>query len=1143
MTKGILPGLYLLLTATGLRAVETFTIRDCIGRDWVNEPIVWELPDVTADRVTLTRDGRAIPAQIVAAEGGIRVLFVIDRLARDGTTELRADFGAFGPDDTSLALREQTKTVLLDNGLTAVKLPSTGKGNGPLLGVRLPSGIWTRGSRYDCTTGEPVASITDVLERGPVRLKARVTTTFDNGRKHVVTVSVWAGSRSIEIDETFDIGPDDRYRFKQYGNDRDELAWEWWSWYGDKDGLTETHPNNWIVELGGNGFRPVEIAYTGCASTDATKGPTNVPNHQSPLHSYTLAHDAERRFEKYLVGHSQWRPDAVLWYVTSQGTGADEDALAVYTHSVGKWRNPNALPVPKGITLRTGVNDMRIVSHDKGERLEIECPIGLGRRTWAIRTSTRDEMLGPADMSPTALCAERVRRSMGLNITRTWVTEWESESEYPRLFIDPDEREAYYARLKGKGVGAPGSVMDTFLRNQDRAGFDKDYALIEKQADRMIEGYCSRGMDISVGYPGWMLGYWHGIIVASGLDNLLGSDLCTSAQAANLRKKLAILTYCLTSTDAWGDKQTNYGWGSMNMPVGRWGGLVVMASALGDHPMVSTWLKDANRYFDMLLRTEYSPDGVAISCPHYIGASSTSFYAWIAMAAGGTGKDVSTSPVLQNFARYYMQLMTPIDPRWGIRTLICEGDTRPGSSSLTGILGTLFRESNPELAGQLMHMWTDGGKDLSQGMGIADFLIIDPAVAAKPLALRSEVYPGFGAFLRRRELGTPQESYLAFVGGDFMIDHANTDQFAFHWHEKGVPLSVFKGSMYQPMTCTALSHNTISWDVRPGGAPDPGKGSPGNWYHDNDQPHVDLGGVTPTLHWQIGWDRETQAITETRGTVARAAECAGAALIEGSVTIQAMVETPTRADNDAIAIASQAWPPSKKLAKPFTWTRRLLSVQAPTAQGMNYLVIRDDFGGWAERTPSFNYWSLADSVALDGDRAHFAGALGVDTEMAVFVPDRVSLHEDTFTHSECEGIVAGRHRAKYGKRFSETMALCRVEGQKGQGFLVTLFPRRSHEPAPVIEPWLNGKGVEVVWQNETHYVLLDAVEHEIDANEIRAKASVLIVKITDAENFSLTLPLGGSVTYRGHTLAGTAPRDLVLAGGKPRSTTGTELLR
>ncbi|MBM4035413.1 MAG: hypothetical protein FJ291_27025 [Planctomycetes bacterium] len=156
--------------------------------------------------------------------------------------------------------------------------------------------------------------------------------------------------------------------------------------------------------------------------------------------------------------------------------------------------------------------------------------------------------------------------------------------------------------------------------------------------------------------------------------------------------------------------------------------------------MAREWLKDAGRCFDMLLRTEYSADGVGVSCPHYIGASSTSFYAWTALANSGIAEDRPKSGILQRFARYHMQLMTPVDPRWGIRTLICEGDGRPGSSSFPGILGTLFRRSNPELSAQLMQLWKEGGSDLSGGMGVPDLLIVDPSLPTQPLALRSEVY-------------------------------------------------------------------------------------------------------------------------------------------------------------------------------------------------------------------------------------------------------------------------------------------------------------------------------------------------------------------------------------------------------------------
>ncbi len=1123
----------LVATLTVITAqAQELVIRDTIGRDWVNEPITWELPGAKADPRLVKRDGQPIPAQTIATSNGVQLLFIVDKLAKDCATTITTELGKVGPATTDLKIEEGQGGVLFANAFTAIKLPT--------FSVRTPLGHWTAGARY-AATAKPGAPQVEILERGPVRLAARVTTTFDNGKTHVVTVSLWSGSHSIDFDEQFDVGPAENYQFKKYANDRDELAWEWWSWYGDKDGLTETHPNNWIVRLDGDGFQPDTVTFCGGASTDAAKGtPQNQP-HALPTATYSLAHGQPRRFEKYLGAHSQWRPDSALWYSVSATQADGADAVAIYPHSARNWRNPNILPVPQGITLRTGVNDLRVVSHAGGKQIEVECPIGLGRRCWSIRPSTRQEMLAPMATSPTALDAERVQRCMGLDITRNWVTSWDSKSQYPRLFIKPEQKAAYYARLKGKGIGSQGNCMDTFLRNQDQAGFDFDYALIMKQADEMLTGYLMAGMDNTVGYPGWMLGYWHGMIVASGLDNLAGSELCKPEQKAALQKKLAILTYCLTSKDAWSDKQINYGWGSMNMPVARWGGLVVMASALGDHPMVSTWLKDAGRYFDMLLQTEYSPDGVAVSCPHYIGASSTSFYAWICLANSGQFSDVSKSPALHNFARYYMQLMTPIDPRWGIRTLMCEGDGRPGSSPFPGILGTLFRASDPDLSGQLMQMWAEGGSDLGSGLGVPDLLIIDPAVPAKPLALKSEVYPGFGAFLRRRALSTPEESYLAFVGGNFMIDHANSDQFSFHWHEKGVPLSVFNGSMYVPMTCTALSHNTIVWDVRPGGAQDPGKDQPGNWYHDNDQPYVDLGGLTPTLHVEIGWDKDGQPITETRGLVTQATECASASLLEGSVTIKALVEQPTRASNYEIAIGSQAWPPAKKLATPFTWVRRLLDVQAPTAAGMNYLVIRDDFGGWAERTPNFNYWALADNVILAGNQAAFKGSLGIDTELRVLAPANVTLHQDMFTNTQCEGAVGGRHQEKFKKPFSETYALCRVEGQKGQGFLVILFPRKPDEPTPVIEKWAGESGVKVTWKGETHYILLDTVERDVKADGIQAKAAALVVKVTDDTTYSIALPLGGVARFRGQELDAKGPVECAVVGGQVRKDRGTDL--
>ena len=94
------------------------------------------------------------------------------------------------------------------------------------------------------------------------------------------------------------------------------------------------------------------------------------------------------------------------------------------------------------------------------------------------------------------------------------------------------------------------------------------------------------------------------------------------------------------------------------------------------------------------------------------------------------------------------------------------------------------------------------------------------------------------------------------------------------------------------------------------------------------------------------------AVIPVSSLLALAADAPGAALLEGQVTVKALCATPTRQDNYAIAIAPQAWPPSTVLDQPFTWTRRLLYVKAAQAAGMNYLVVRDDFGGFRQRTHS-----------------------------------------------------------------------------------------------------------------------------------------------------------------------------------------------
>ena len=121
----------------GLAAGPTLMIKDTIGREWVQEPIIWELPGAKGDTVRLLRDGRAIPAQVVADDTGVRVLFIIDRLAQDAATTVTAELGQSWPGDTDLTVSEEKDSLVLANKFTAVRVNCGGTADlSPILGVR-----------------------------------------------------------------------------------------------------------------------------------------------------------------------------------------------------------------------------------------------------------------------------------------------------------------------------------------------------------------------------------------------------------------------------------------------------------------------------------------------------------------------------------------------------------------------------------------------------------------------------------------------------------------------------------------------------------------------------------------------------------------------------------------------------------------------------------------------------------------------------------------------------------------------------------------------------------------------------------------------------------------------------------------------
>ena len=148
--------------------------------------------------------------------------------------------------------------------------------------------------------------------------------------------------------------------------------------------------------------------------------------------------------------------------------------------------------------------------------------------------------------------------------------------------------------------------------------------------------------------PAGCSGYWHGIVVAGGVDNLCGTPFCQTRAGPCAQEEAGHHHLRASFSGRLGRQADQLRLGldeHARGPLGRTGrhGL----GAIRSSPGRKRGSRMQGGTSACCCETEFAPDGTHISCPHYIGAASTSFYAWIALANSGLAEDVSTAPALQ----------------------------------------------------------------------------------------------------------------------------------------------------------------------------------------------------------------------------------------------------------------------------------------------------------------------------------------------------------------------------------------------------------------------------------------------------------------------------------------------------------------
>ena len=300
--------------------------------------------------------------------------------------------------------------------------------------------------------------------------------------------------------------------------------------------------------------------------------------------------------------------------------------------------------------------------------------------------------------------------------------------------------------------------------------------------------------------------YWHGGLemarAAVWIESALDNNLVTAQDRASAKAAAALYSAVLWDYD-FVPMFEGHGlnMGTANMPVQQ------------------------NQYRDLyaiLLRRDYegtvhraldnlhltvAGDGAAMGSTHYIGASMGPLLTTLQqLQTAGIRDAFRTEPRLANFAEFYLNLLTPPEPRFGgYRKLVSIGDGSTESSELFGQLATGFAAADPALSARLMAAWWQSGA-MHSGFHGSTILKIDENIPVENPHLSDAAFPGWFTVLRNG-WGTRNETAVWLVDGDFYRDHAHEDNGTVVVYALGAPLSIDWGSMYSPQSPGAFMHS------------------------------------------------------------------------------------------------------------------------------------------------------------------------------------------------------------------------------------------------------------------------------------------------------------------------------------------------
>ena len=905
----------------------------------------------------------------------------------------------------AVRIKETPAYYEIVNGLTGVRIArASHPAFAPIQGILYRDGTWTAtGPNSLQAAGRASAMTVRFLENGPLKVKVEVAYAIDRppleyGGKLLLpagpgfyrsTIEVQAGQPSILIED--DTDSDLRYSFDIYhGLEPDQARYRGHHATSVENGREPDgrQYRQWNERPPMDAIR--DLQYRTPAPSDYNGDPPNI-----------------RRMAVWdpWVYDSGW-----YWQLYNAKAASQANLLGIFagpaSEAIGAAHN--------GAGIFTAPGPAAGIAFETHRRSPDARVFPRVRIAWRIFIGTKADLDGPRE-------AQNIARQMnlhgGINLNKVY--------RYQTTFADPPGgyQPLYMNRAATASVIARvGSDPDYYRRLYDaeptaRPLLDMWRDASGRKLKELAASIADTARDLldalvnGDGIYDFRFHYWHGGLEMSRqaiwIDSILTGTRASAEDRARVKAAAVLFANVLWDSDfvpMFDGHGLNLGTANMPVQQNQYRDLYAVLLGRDTQGAVSRALYN--------LRQTVNESGAAMGSTHYIGASMGPLLSTFQqLQTAGIADAFRDQPRLARFAEFYLNLLTPPEPRFGgYRKLVSIGDGSTESSELFGQLATGFAAAGSSLlSARLMAAWQQSGA-MHSGFHGSTILKIDESLPVASPHLGDATFPGWYTVLRNG-WGTRNETAVWLVDGDFYRDHAHEDNGTVVIYALGAPLSLDWGSMYSPQSPGALMHSL----------PVPESALHTAW--DTTAPPLD----------QIGfrWRNATQQAFES---------------LPDSAHVRATYQSPDGAT---------------------TWTRSVYSIHPDEANPI--IAIQDEFNGPSvPRILTLNLTAEPESpvrpLDLSPARLPFTGQWLIDWDLYAQTSAPAETVTRTWTHHWHPNREQNEFAKANGRPFEESQSILRI---KGAGpFTTILLPhRKSAHPNPSVKT--EGSKTIITWANST----------------------------------------------------------------------------